>query len=345
MYHDIEPGNWANLSHNTPLNTILFGEPSKDEGDPSPVATYDLDDDETIKSVPIQLYDCDSSQMEAVLDAAKGRNLVIQGPPGTGKSQTITNIIASCLSQGKSVLFVAEKQAALSVVKKRLDLKGCGPFCLELHSNKTNKVLILESLKERLELLHNVRRTNQFEITQQVLLERKASLIEYAKTLNQKIPMLDRPLLDVIWKHITLKNLLGESAASLSDVHIDNIDTWTPSHTMTVRGITSALRTMLEEINKRYGELTNDPWLGLVRAEDASTQADTIVARTNLLLKHLEGLSEVVERLESENDAEWIRSSSIGSLLALTSIVGQTTELSQSSMAILQRMADFSLIL
>jgi KaiC/GvpD/RAD55 family RecA-like ATPase len=55
-----------------------------------------------------------------------GKHLAIKGPPGTGKSQTITNIIAAALAKGLKVLFVAEKMAALEVVKKRLDEAGYG---------------------------------------------------------------------------------------------------------------------------------------------------------------------------------------------------------------------------
>ena len=47
--------------------------------------------------------DADSSQTLALLDVKSGRDLVVQGPPGTGKSQTITNIIAEALGQGKTV--------------------------------------------------------------------------------------------------------------------------------------------------------------------------------------------------------------------------------------------------
>ena len=90
----------------------------------------------------------DSSQLFAVLEAAKGQSFVLHGPPGTGKSQTITNMIANALYSGKSVLFVAEKMAALSVVQNRLEEVGIAPFCLELHSNKTNKTSVLASLEE-----------------------------------------------------------------------------------------------------------------------------------------------------------------------------------------------------
>ena len=80
---------------------------------------------------------CDSSQFSAIAEAQKGTSFVLHGPPGTGKSQTITNIIANAISSGKTVLFVAEKQAAIKVVKKRLNEIGIGEFCLELHSGKT----------------------------------------------------------------------------------------------------------------------------------------------------------------------------------------------------------------
>jgi len=94
----------------------------------------------------------DSSQMVAIAAAAAGESFVLHGPPGTGKSQTITNMIANTLYQGKSVLFVAEKMAALNVVQKRLADIGLDSFCLELHSNKTNKTAVLGQLNQALEI-------------------------------------------------------------------------------------------------------------------------------------------------------------------------------------------------
>ncbi len=95
----------------------------------------------------------DSSQLEAIWEASEGRNFILHGPPGTGKSQTITNLIANALYRGKRVLFVAEKMAALSVVQRRLEAIGLAPFCLELHSNKTKKGMILSQLKETTEIV------------------------------------------------------------------------------------------------------------------------------------------------------------------------------------------------
>ena len=98
---------------------------------------------------PSDLYTplpADSSQLAAVVAAERGHDFVIIGPPGTGKSQTIANMIAHCLAKGKSVLFVAEKSAALDVVYRRLKAYGLGDACLELHSNKTDRKSVIAQL-------------------------------------------------------------------------------------------------------------------------------------------------------------------------------------------------------
>ena len=94
----------------------------------------------------------DNSQLRAINMAANDVSFVLHGPPGTGKSQTITAMIANALTKGKTVLFVAEKMAALEVVQKRLAALGIGDFCLELHSNKATKKAVLDQLKKTLEV-------------------------------------------------------------------------------------------------------------------------------------------------------------------------------------------------
>ena len=83
------------------------------------------------------------------MSAALGRTLVLSGPPGTGKSQTITNMISQCLADGKSVLFVSEKMAALEVVYRRLTQIGLSELCLQLHSFKAQRMQVLDQLRER----------------------------------------------------------------------------------------------------------------------------------------------------------------------------------------------------
>jgi hypothetical protein len=104
--------------------------------------------DETAEPTPIH---ADGSQLRAIELSAQGRTFVLEGPPGTGKSQTITNLIARNLAAGRSVLFVAEKQAALEVVKKRLDGIGLKPFTLDLHGRNQSVVEVRNQLRESIE--------------------------------------------------------------------------------------------------------------------------------------------------------------------------------------------------
>ncbi len=128
-------------------------------GDPSalPQATTNLPSpdefDDLIHPKDVHsILDSDSSQLEAILAARQGMSLVVDGPPGTGKSQTIANTIAEFLADGKTVLFVSEKEAALDVVKRRLDDHNLGDFCLECHSRKANKKGIVAELRRSLDL-------------------------------------------------------------------------------------------------------------------------------------------------------------------------------------------------
>ena len=156
MYRDLDGARWPDgegIEENEIMGALFGG------GFAEPAPGISDDDHLDAHLSPQDTYhvlDADSSQSLAISDAlgnkTGGRNLVIQGPPGTGKSQTIANIIAEAMGRGKRVLFVAEKMAALEVVKRRLDSIGLGDACLELHSHKTNKRGILDNLSRTLKL-------------------------------------------------------------------------------------------------------------------------------------------------------------------------------------------------
>lgn len=131
--------------------------------------------------------DADSSQLAAVGAAAEGRTFVLQGPPGTGKSQTITNLITHCIAQGKRVLFVAEKAAALEVVQRRLAQVGLGPYVLELHSHKSGKLQVLEQFRAALEAQPASLPTS-WESDARRLLEERQYLNAYVAALHRRGP-------------------------------------------------------------------------------------------------------------------------------------------------------------
>jgi len=137
--------NWGELLSN-PVVRHLVEVPGETFADPAGSAQPPLD--ETALRLPIA---ADGSQMAAIVRATSGQSFVLEGPPGTGKSQTITNLIAHALTAGKKVLFVAEKQAALEVVRRRLDAIGIGGFALELHGAKQSMNSIREQLRASLE--------------------------------------------------------------------------------------------------------------------------------------------------------------------------------------------------
>lgn len=87
------------------------------------------------------VFSVDSSQHSAISAIMGGKNLVVQGPPGTGKSQTIANVIAESASQGKTILFVAEKRAAIDAVLERLGDKGLDSIVLDLHGEPDRKTV------------------------------------------------------------------------------------------------------------------------------------------------------------------------------------------------------------
>ncbi len=127
----------------------------------------------------------DASQLYAIKAATKGESFVLHGPPGTGKSQTITAIIANSLANGKKVLFVAEKMAALEVVQKRLEKIGIGDFCLELHSNKTKKRDLLEQLRKASEVT-KYHSTDEYALKAEEISKLRSDLNYYSKSLHKR---------------------------------------------------------------------------------------------------------------------------------------------------------------
>ena len=136
LWLDLNPSEWP--EGGAPTNHPIVGAILNGDLLPQPVG---IPGDEEVAShqesedLPI-VMDADSTQYAALLAGQKNVSMVVQGPPGSGKSQTITNLIAIALAQGKRVLFVAQKLPALQVVQRRLETVDLAPFCLPLFSDK-----------------------------------------------------------------------------------------------------------------------------------------------------------------------------------------------------------------
>lgn len=92
--------------------------------------------------MPIFPFGCNNSQYVAVKRAMENQISVIQGPPGTGKTQTILNIIANILIQGKTVQVVSNNNSATENVFEKLSSSkynlGFIVATLGKSDNKTN---------------------------------------------------------------------------------------------------------------------------------------------------------------------------------------------------------------
>lgn len=148
LWKDLDPGKWTDGAFaEHPLLPILVRAKATG-GTPSMGLTFDIDNPQIASRAPPLVQPADASQHSALIDVVEGKSIAIEGPPGTGKSQTITNMIAAAVKDGKRVLFVAEKQAALKVVADRLRHAGLGPLLLELHSDGADRTNFYNSLRE-----------------------------------------------------------------------------------------------------------------------------------------------------------------------------------------------------
>ncbi len=212
LWRDLDPEKWSKdafAEHRLLPGLIGATEISGVDGDDSII---DIDDPVHAARVPALITDADASQHRAIMDMAAGRDMAIEGPPGTGKSQTITNMIATALAQGKRVLFVAEKQAALRVVSDRLRVAGFGPLLLELHGDRASRTDVYDGVRERL--------AAQSRSDQRTLEDKRTELRRHRDLLRRYLSLVRTPLGKLgqtahalAWREIRLRNLFTPEEA------------------------------------------------------------------------------------------------------------------------------------
>ncbi len=255
MWRDLDPHAAGKLPpHRHRLLGGLFGGRERDDEDDEKIG-----EESPIEAVvPPLLRDCDSSQYAAIKAALAGRNLVIQGPPGTGKSQTITNLIGALLHQGKSVLFVAEKQAALDVVYKRLADVGLEDFLLQLHSAKAGRKQVIESIRARL-----LRKAQYFSAAEDQRVRdghktTEAELNAYAKTINSPFGALGLTLHDIFWREFQNRDF--PELPRLARFSFDGVDCWTKED-YEARRIAIAEWEAIAQERSSHAEITGWDWV------------------------------------------------------------------------------------
>ena len=94
--------------------------------------------DKEFNSILIFPFGINQSQYQAVKNAMENQISVIEGPPGTGKTQTILNIIANLIYNGKSVAVVSNNNSATANVFEKLKQFNFDYICATL-GRKENK--------------------------------------------------------------------------------------------------------------------------------------------------------------------------------------------------------------
>ncbi len=181
------------------------------------------------------ILDADSSQQRVVAGVLSGQDAVIQGPPGTGKSQTIANMIAVLAAQGKRVLFVAEKRAALEVVLHRLDIAGLGHLALDLHGADISRREVMRQFGLSLGLVRDAppvdaadvhsrfaeRRARLNDHVWRLHTPRKPSGMSFYELQGRLLQLPAAPRASTRWRGEVLQPLDSPTAAAVRDLLIE----------------------------------------------------------------------------------------------------------------------------
>lgn len=198
--------------------------------------------DERPASDDYLVLDADSTQHRAIVIVAKGQSGVIQGPPGTGKSQTIANLIAQSVAEGRRVLFVAEKRAALEAVIKRLSHPniGLGYLVLDLHGASVSRKQVMAQIEQSLDKIRHATIVNNADNVHREFEARRKELNEHARRMNTIRKPTGLSINGIMGRllhlPVTAKSTLrirGETFAALTAERVDEIRQWIVEGTST----------------------------------------------------------------------------------------------------------------
>lgn len=244
MFKDLDPKSWPE-DKQPDANGVMKRLLGSGFGDMRAAYPEDVNIDSVIKPGDVRFVkDADSSQTEAILEVRDGSNLVIQGPPGTGKSQTITNIIAELIGQKKTVLFVAEKMAALEVVKRRLDESHLGDAVLELHSHKSTKQSVLKEIGRTLDQGRPLTKDGAEDLASLKALQ--DGLNQYCEAVSSSAGASGLPFVEVLGRYLKLKR----SYAGLPVIPFAPMAAWSHADQRKRRELVDELVLHLQEMGR-----------------------------------------------------------------------------------------------
>jgi len=310
IWADLDPKKCSGLLTHPLLNEIFSGGSG---GVGQSAEDYEIDN-HCQGELPL-IYDADSSQHSAIIDVMNGKNIVINGPPGTGKSQTITNIIASGLNAGKTVLFVSEKLAALEVVRHRLNHANLGHFCLELHSHKTQKKKLLSDLQDRIDAYFVPPQQLQNRIT--TLNRHKKDLNRYVELISSRIGNeLGLTVHEIFWKTERFRQMNGEMVNALTSLNYQKAENLTLDEIADLRAKVEVLGQLYSTV-KSYD--SNHPWWGFF-PKPLAPGDDSAISR---VINEAKALAETlyILTIEFQERVSFLQEPSLDTLLSFNRLV------------------------
>lgn len=307
MYLDLEPGkNQALLQNSLVQRLIGLTDGQQPESAASGFsAEHAIDEVQEVHQLYPLIDDADSSQHSALIDVMRGEDLVIEGPPGTGKSQTITNMISAAMAQGKKVLFVAEKRAALEVVKNRLTRAGLGQFCLELHSHKSQKSAVAASIGERISNRGSYRKPEQLNELIKNYERLKEQLNEHVRQLHTLYAGTGLTAHQILMQATRLRESLSIRPA---DLHPSGSASLDRNQIHEQAGYFAHVYTKTVEEAGQSGQLETHPWFGCTKTQISGIERSDILLQLKNALGASEELSAACERASTDLKAPEVAS-------------------------------------
>jgi len=281
MYLDLEPSKNQALLQSS-LVQRLIGLADSDRSEPIAsgfCSEHAIDELPDVHQTYPLIDDADSSQHSALVDVMRGEDLVIEGPPGTGKSQTITNMISAAMAQGKKVLFVAEKRAALEVVKNRLTRAGLGEFCLELHSHKSQKSTVAASIGQRISNRGSYRQPSQLNDLINNYERLKQQLNDHVRQLHTLYSNTGLTAHQILMQATRLRESLAVRPADFHPASIANLDR---NQVHEQAGYFAHIYTKTAEEAGQSGQVETHPWFGCTKTQISGLERSDLL----LQLKH-----------------------------------------------------------
>jgi very-short-patch-repair endonuclease len=277
MFNDLSEDLWTSVGGlaDHPLIGEMLG--GSESGQSSFAEEHDVDAPEVAAKVPLLVLEADASQHSAIFDVMAGKNLVIEGPPGTGKSQSITNVIAAALANGKRVLFIADKQAALQVVKDRLDKVGLGDFCLELHSGKARKKEVVDALRQRIMRKPTTMSMSELDQKLRELSRTRTALTQYVNILNNRVGAFGATVHDILWADRRRRHGEGEEARRLDALPLPGCEDLTRIDIERRTAVLDRLERAAQPILSSFGSPSEHPWYGVMRNDLPSVDIEPAV--------------------------------------------------------------------